>query len=633
MSPTAIPSNAPDSQGDDTSFAALFGRLTDRIEGGFASLMLVVMVVLLSSEMVARVLGTGVPGSVPIVQHLTLWVGFLGAALAAKEDKLLALATPTFLPEGRWRRLSKVFALTVGAGVTALLYRASWEFMQVEREFGDEVALGIPVWVALLVLPVTFGIIALRLVWQAGVGEGRQRWLGRVVAAGGLLVGAWIGRLAVLSEEDPDLVVIGSIWPGLLLLAVAMLLGTPIYAVLGGAAVLLFVHDFVPISAVPVETYRLAVSPTLPAIPMFTLTGFLLAEGKSSERLVAVFRAFFGWIPGGTAVVAAVVCAFFTIFTGGSGVTILALGGLLFQALQSEGYRENFSLGLLTASGSLGLLLPPALPLILYGIVAGVPITDLFLGGLVPGILLVALVAAWGMREGIRSGAARTSFALAAAGRAMWLAKWELLLPVFLLVAIFSSYATVVEASALGALYALVIQCFVNRDLSLTRDLPGVLRQCVVLVGGVLIILSVAMGLTSYLVDAQVPAQLLELVQSHIESPLVFLLMLNIFLLLVGCLMDIFSATVVVVPLIVPLGAAFGIDPIHLGIIFIANLELGYLTPPVGLNLFLASYRFERPLLAVYRSAVPMLIILGIGVLLITYVPFLTTGIFQLLGR
>jgi tripartite ATP-independent transporter DctM subunit len=424
-----------------------------------------------------------------------------------------------------------------------------------------------------------------------------------------------------------------SAWPGLLLLVLAMLAGAPLFAILGGAAVLLFLIDAVPIAAVPVETYRLAVSPTLPAIPLFTLTGFLLAEGKSSQRLIEVFRAFCGWVPGGTAVVTAVVCAFFTIFTGGSGVTILALGALLFQALQADGYRERFSLGLLTASGSLGLLLPPALPLILYGIVAQVPIPDLFLGGLLPGLLLVGLVAGWGLREGVKSGVGRTAFRWSAARRSLWDAKWELALPAFLLVAIFSGLTTVVEASALGALYALVIQCFIHRDLSLTRDLPRVLRQCVVLIGGVLIILCVAMGLTSYLVDAQIPSQLLDWVQSQVSSKLVFLLMLNVFLLLVGCLMDIFSATVVVVPLIVPLGAAFGIDPIHLGIIFIANLELGYLTPPVGLNLFLASYRFERPLLSIYRAAIPMLIILAVGVLLITYVPFLTTGIFGLLGR
>ena len=606
-----------------------FTRGFDRVEGWFTSLVLVAMVLLLSAEMIGRGLfGVGVPGSLPLVQHLTLWLAFLGAALAATEGKLLALATPTFLPAGRWRQSAGIIASAIAVLVTVLLARAAWAFTSLEREFGDEVALGIPVWVALLAMPWAFALITLRIGWLAGAGEGMEgkiRWIGWGAALVGLVVGLWLGA-------HPEVLEFKSVWPGLVLLALGMLLGTPIYAVLGGAAVLLFLSEAVPMEAVPVETYRLVVSPTLAAIPMFTLTGFLLAEGKSSERLVAVFRTLFGWIPGGTAVVAAVVCAFFTVFTGGSGVTILALGGLLFQALQREKYRETFSIGLLTASGSLGLLLPPALPLILYGIVAQVPITDLFLGGLVPGILLVSLVAAWGMREGMRGGAVRTAFRLGEAGRAMWAAKWELLLPVFLLVAIFSGLTTVVEASALGALYALVVQVLINRDLR-WRELPKVLRDCSVLVGGVLIILSVAMGLTSYLVDAQVPAQLLDWVQQRVDSPLVFLLMLNIFLLLVGCLMDIFSATVVVVPLIVPLGAAFGIDPIHLGIIFIANLELGYLTPPVGLNLFLASYRFERPLLTVYRSAVPMLIILGIGVLLITYVPFLTTGIFQLLGR
>ncbi|MEM6794469.1 MAG: TRAP transporter large permease subunit, partial [Acidobacteriota bacterium] len=287
---------------------------------------------------------------------------------------------------------------------------------------------------------------------------------------------------------------------------------------------------------------------------------------------------------------------------------------------------ESFSLGLLTASGSLGLLLPPALPLILYGIVAEVPITDLFLGGLLPGLLLVTLVAGWGVREGLVTGAGRTPFDAAVAFRALWAAKWELLLPVLLVTSILRGWATPVESAALAAAYALVLQCAVHRDLHPLRDLPGVLRKCVVLIGGVLIILCVAMGLTSYLVDAQVPAELLSWVQEHVDSPIVFLLALNVFLLLVGCLMDIFSATVVVVPLIVPLGEAFGIHPIHLGIIFIANLELGYLTPPVGLNLFLASYRFEKPLLAVYRAAIPMLLILALGVLLITYVPFLTTA-------
>ncbi|MEM7583832.1 MAG: TRAP transporter large permease subunit [Acidobacteriota bacterium] len=603
------------------SFLETWSRRFDRTEGIFASLALVAIMVLLPAEMVARFFDTAVPGALPIVQHLTLWLGFLGAALAASEGKLLALATGTFLPEGRWRDGAQIFAATVAAGITALLGRAGYEFLLTEREFGDEVALGLPVWVTLIVLPVAFALIAARLVWRAS-----PSWRGRALPAFGVAFGLWLG-------QNPEVLEFRPVWPGLTIIVLAMLLGAPIFAVLGGAATLLFMSEAVPIGAVPVETYRLAVSPTLPAIPLFTLTGFLLAEGRSSERLIGVFRAFFGWIPGGTAIVTAVVCAFFTIFTGGSGVTILALGGLLFQALQADRYRERFSLGLLTASGSLGLLLPPALPLILYGIVASVPIPDLFLGGIVPGLLLVALIAGWGLREGLISGARRSELDSRAALSALWVAKWELMLPVFLIVVILGGFATVVEAAALSAVYALVVQRFVHRDLTFKDDFPRVLRECVVLVGGVLIILSVAMGLTNYLVDAQVPDQLVEWAQTHIQSPLVFLLALNFFLLLVGCLMDIFSAIVVVVPLIVPLGVAFGIDPIHLGIIFVANLELGYLTPPVGLNLFLASYRFERPLLEIYRAAVPMLIILGIGVLLITYVPWLTTGIFSLLGR
>ena len=614
----------------------------DRLEGWVGSALLLGMVLLLLAEMVLRTgPGIGVPGALSLVQHLTLWLAFVGAALAAGEGRLLALATGQLLPAGPWRFRARVFAATVAAFVGTLLARSSLEFLITEKEFGDTVAYGIPVWVALLVMPISLTLITLRLVWRAGRGDGEfesaesagsrmqesggtshSLGLGRLVAAGGAVAGLWLGH-------HPELLEMGPIWPVLALLALAMAAGAPIFAVLGGAAVLLFMIDAVPIAAVPVETYRLAVSPTLPAIPLFTLAGFLLAEGKAADRLVGVFRGLFGWIPGGTAVAATVVCAFFTVFTGGSGVTILALGGLLFQTLSKDGYRERFSLGLLTASGSLGLLLPPALPLILYGIVAEVPIRDLFLGGMLPGILLVALMAAWGAREGWVTGAGRTPFDARQAVRALWRAKWELVLPFLLVVSILGGLATPVEASALAVAYALFVQCVIHRDVHPLRDLPDVLRRCVVLVGGVLIILCVAMGFTSYLVDAQVPSRLLELVRAEIHSPLVFLLVLNVFLLLVGCLMDIFSATVVVVPLIVPLGMAFGIDPVHLGIIFIANLELGYLTPPVGLNLFLASYRFEKPLVEVYRAAIPMLVILGVGVLLITYLPWLTTVFLQ----
>ena len=596
-------------------------RVLHRLEDGVSIVLLGAMVLLPLAEIVVRQLGTGIPGALPFEQHLTLWVAFLGAALAAREGRLLALATGNFLPEGRFRTVAAVFTGGISAMVATLLGRASLDLVQIEREGGIEMAAGVPVWVGQAVMPVGFAILALRLVWKSS-----DLWTGRAIAGFGIVLGLWIGANADSFADR-------AVTPWLVLILASTLLGGPIFAALGGAAVFLFLSDFVPLAAIPAESYRLAVSPTLAAIPLFTLTGFLLAEGGASERLLRVFRALFGWVPGSTPVVCAVVCAFFTVFTGGSGVTILALGGVLFAALSADGYRERFSLGLLTSSGSLGLLLPPALPLILYGIVAEVPIEDLFIGGLVPGLLLVALIAAWGVREGLRGGARRFAFSEAELGRALWAGKWELFLPVVVLGAFFSGYATLVETAALAALYAFVVQCLVHRDVKLGRPLMVVFRQCAVLVGGVLIILVAAMGLTSWLVDAQAAQALVELVQNNIESKIVFLLALNVFLLLVGCLMDIFSATVVVVPLIIPLGLAFGVDPIHLGIIFVANLELGYLTPPVGLNLFLASYRFERPLLAVYRAAVPALVILGVGVLLITYVPGLTLGLLDLLGR
>ncbi|MCP4203029.1 MAG: TRAP transporter large permease subunit [bacterium] len=568
-----------------------------------------------------KLIGVGIPGSSIFVRHLTLWVAFLGAALAAREGKLLALATGELFKRSRIVGPAKSVANAIAAGATVLLARASFDLMILEREAATELPLSVPVWVALSVLPISFVLIAARLVWASA-----STWKGRLPAILGVTAGLVLGQFPQLLEGR-------AAWPWLVLIVVGTLAGGPIFAALGGAAVLLFLVEGVPAAAVPAETYRLAVSPTLPAIPLFTLAGFLVAQGDASKRLLRVFRAFFGWLPGGTAVVVACLCAFFTVFTGGSGVTILALGGLLFAAMQSDGYRENFSLGLLTASGSLGLLFAPALPLILYGIVAEVPIRDLFIGGLVPGVLMLVLVAGWGVWEGLRRGGPRQRLEGREIGAALWNAKWEIAIPFLVLGAIFGGLATLVEVSAMTAFYAFAVQCFVHRDLSVRKDLFRVTSECIVLLGGVLIILGVAMGLTNYFVDAQVPDQMLAWAKESIASPLLFLLALNIFLLIVGCLMDIFSAIVVVVPLIVPMGLAFGIDPIHLGIIFVANLELGYLTPPVGLNLFLASYRFERPLLKIWRAAIPMLVILGIGVLLITYMPSLSLGLLDWIGR
>jgi tripartite ATP-independent transporter DctM subunit len=416
-------------------------------------------------------------------------------------------------------------------------------------------------------------------------------------------------------------------------LVVGAALGAPIFAILGGAAALLFLSQGTTPAVILVETYQLAVNPTLPSIPLFTFAGFLLAEGHASSRLLRVFRALVGWMPGGTALVCTLLSAFFTTFTGGSGVTILALGGLLLPALLQDGYHERFSLGLLTASGSLGLLLPPALPVILYAIVAQTPIEDMFLGGMLPGLLLVGVVAVRAFHEGLTIQTRRFPFDARELAAAAWAGKWEVGLPIVVLVAIFGGFATLVEAAALAAGYALTTQTIVHRDIPSLANFRRVLVDCLTTIGGVLVILGVAVGFTNYLVDANVPSRLLEWTQQYVTSPVVFLLGLNGFLLIVGCLMDIYSAIFVVVPLIVPIGAAFHIHPVHLGIIFIANLELGYLTPPVGLNLFLAAYRFKRPMLEVTHAALPMLVILGIGVLLITYVPWLTTFPLQLLGK
>ena len=622
-------------------------RAAAAFEDGIASLALLVMVILPLLEIIyRRAFGRGIPASGPIVQHLTLWVGFLGAAIAARDGKLLALATGTFIPHGVWRRAADVLASAFGACAALILAWGGYQMVSFEREAGTNIGGGIQSWVAQLVLPIAFALIAARIVWKVGslsevsavdasTGQAitvgakaladRHRWIDRGFASLGLVAG-------VLFLRVPSILETHALWPAFVIVVAAAMVGTPLFAILGGTAALLFMHDGVTPATILIETYTLSVSPTLPAIPLFTLAGFLLAEGKASERLLRVFRAFFGWIPGGTAVVCAVLCSFFTVFTGGSGVTILALGGVLYPALIKDGYREKFSLGLMTASGSLGLLLPPSLPLILYAVVAQIPFQDVFIGGILPGILLTAMVSAWGVREGIVSGAGRYPFRASEALASAWAAKWELAMPALVLAAMFSGLATAVEASALTALYALVVQAFIHRDLSL-RALLRAFAECVTVIGGVLIILGVAMGLTNYLVGVQLPAKLLEWASTHIGSRLMFLLVLNLFLLAVGWLMEIYAAIVVVVPLIVPLGAAFGIHPVHLGIIFIANLELGFLTPLVGLNIFLASYRFKRPVLEVCAAALPMMAILGIGVLVITYVPWLTTGLLTLLGR
>jgi tripartite ATP-independent transporter DctM subunit len=583
-----------------------------RIENALSIAVLAAMSLLPIIEIVGRVtVGHGIPGSIPLVQNLTMWVAILGAALAARADRLLALTTRAFLPE-KARGPISVFTSAVGAAVTASLCAASVDLVRIERGSGDTVAWGIPVWVALTVLPLGFAVITGRILWHSS-----GSWLGRAVASLGLLVPVAFGLVGSIAET-------GFLWPCLMVVLAATALGMPIFTAIGGAALLLFLDDGTPVNTVPGETYRLTSSPLLPAIPLFAIGGYILAEGGASQRLMRLFTALVGSMPGGLAIVTALVLAVFTPLTGASGVTIVSMGGLLLPVLTQAGYAERSSIGLVTVAGSIGLLLPPSLPVFIYGYYANQPFDQLFLGGLVPGLLLIVVVAGWGAWQGWQSGAQRTPFDRREAMAAIWQSKWDLLLPVVVLGGIFGGFATLVEAAALTVLYALVIECFVYRSLSVTQGLPKAFVECATLLGGFMIILAVALGFTSFLILTEVPTLALEWVQAHIESKLLFLLALNGLLLVVGALMDIYSALIVIVPLIVPMAEAYGVNPIHLGVIFLANLELGYLTPPMGANLFLSSYRFNKPLTEVFRSVLPYLAILLVTVLLITYVPAMT---------
>jgi len=583
-------------------------------ENGCTIAALLVMALLPSLELLLRTFfNAGIPGSSAYVQNLTLWVGFLGAMIASSERHHLNLSMGMVLKNPRLKGLVNVLTTVVSAAVTSGLFWASLQLVRAEMDSPVKLAGWLPIWVVELVLPISLGMITLRFVAQA------EGWTERALACIGIPAAIGIGFLLVPYAQP-------LLWFGIGVLVVSALFGAPIFIVLGGTALMLFFADGVPIASIPVETYRIVVSPSIPAIPLFTLTGFIVAEGRASQRLVRLFRALFGWMPGGLAIVTTLVCAFFTTFTGASGVTILALGGLLLPVLLRDGYHERFSVGLLTAGGSLGLLFPPSLPVILYGVVAHVPIPDIFKAGVIPGTIMVASVCIFGVREGLRSKTNRPSFNLKEAFSAFIEAKWEILIPVLALVVIFGGLCTLIEAAAITAVYALFIETCIHRELHITRDLPHILLRCSALIGGVFIILGLAMGLTNYMIDAEVPMKAANLVQAHIQSRMLFLLFLNFFLLIVGCLMDIFSAIVVVVPLILPISQLFDIHPLHLGMIFLANLELGYLTPPVGMNLFLASYRFDKPLIQIYRHAIPFFLVLLGVVLFITYIPTLTIG-------
>jgi tripartite ATP-independent transporter DctM subunit len=612
-------------------------RAAHAFEDSLAFLTIALLAVFLLVEIAARkIFNTGVRDSSVYVEHLVLAATFLAGAITAREKKHLALATGMFLPEAV-KTLAAALTAVLASGLTLAFGLSALSFAWNAFPAADRVGF---VSKRLVVLVMAAGFLMMSARFITGLERKKARRLAAGIA--GAVLGIFLGfeplaqlltrggtvampALAAVEEAlKPALAAAAG--PLIFVLIGAAFLGLPIFTVLGGIGYLLFAKGGLPLEIVPNQAYTVLTGNAIPAIPLFAAVGFFLSESRAGERIVRFFQAVFGWFPGGLTVMAVLVCAFFTTFTGASGVTILALGGLLAVILEKAGYPKRFTVGLLTASGSIGLLFPPSLPVIIYGVISQTSIKDMFVGGLVPGIFLVVSVMAIGIVYSWKRGMPRQPLKAREAWASFADSFWELLLPLLVFGLYFGGIASLQESAAAALLYVWVVETFIKKDLRV-RDLPRVFLRAVPIIGGVLVILALANGLSYYVIDAQIPQKLSEWVAATVSSKYVFLLLLNVALLVVGCLMDIYSAILVVVPLIIPLGNLFGIHPVHLGIIFLANLELGYLTPPVGLNLYLACYRFDEPIHRVYRDVLAFLILGLIAVLLITYVPFLTTAL------
>ena len=557
-----------------------------------------------------------IPASQEIVQHMTLWIAFIGAVIATRSNKLLAVVREPVFKQSSEFNIGHFLVHAVSSGVVFVLGVSYIKMIQIGIEYPAFVAPFIPVWFAQSIIP-----IGLFLIWYHMIMTSSDRLNYRLSLVFYSLLFVTILQYWQFPFSNDIILTIKVL--GIIALVA---FGLPIFIVLAALSILFFLSEptewatnFDLISTISDSAYRIVVSPTLAAIPIFTLAGYILAESNISKRLLDFFKQSLGWLPGSTVLIVVLLCAFFTALTGGSGVTILALGAILYPILVEDGYSEVFSLGLITASGSLGLLFPPSLPAIIYSVTAGINPIDLFKQGFLPGLFLLLVVVFYGFyhkpakQESIK-------FNFKKSIKALSIAKWEIAIPILIVFGLFSGFATLVECAALLVVYVLFIELYIYKDIT-KEDVPRIIIDCATLVGGVLIILGFAMGFTGYLVDAQVPLKILQFVKSSIDSPIIFLLALNILLLVAGCIMDIFSAIIVIVPLVAPLAIYFGIDPIHLGVIFIANLELGYITPPVGMNLFLASYRFDKDMPTIYAATMPYFFIRLLGVLIITYIP------------
>lgn len=613
-----------------------------KFENIAAFLIIFLLALIPTLEVIARkFFHTGIPGSTVYTHSLVLIITFIGGMITSREGKHLSLSLDLKIKEPAKTGIEIANAV-IASMITTAFSISSLSFAL--NGFDPAQKIGFfPAWIVAMVMFLGFAVMAIRFINRVPT---RGKW--KLIAWMGIPLGCFlaldpiINILFFLFDKVPGFFTslqefyhsINALiaYPIIILLIVSAIFGARIFIILGGIAYMLFARTAQPLEVIPNEAYSMLMSHMLPAIPLFTVTGFILSESKAGERLVRLFKSLFSWFPGGLAIMAILVCAFFTTFTGASGVTILALGALLSYVLIKGKYKRKFGIGLLTASGSIGLLFPPSLPIIIYGVTAQISIKDMFLGGIIPGFVMVLALIIFGIIYALKNKVDRIPFKFRETLSAVRESIWEILLPVIVILGYFGGLTTLVESGAVAVIYALITEIFIHRDLKI-KDLPQVMLKCIPIIGGVLVILALANGLKYFIVDAEIPTQLTAWVEAHISSKYLFLLLLNIALLITGCFIDIFSAIMLVVPLIIPLGNLFDIHPVHLGIIFLANMELGYLTPPVGLNLFLASYRFNEPMVKIYRDVLPFFFIQLVSVLLITYIPFLSTGLLTLLGK
>ena len=615
----------------------IFRKTEDRA----SELILLALALIPCVQMVIRsVFSADIPGYDLFIRHLTLWTALIAGMICTRENQHICLGFEENLKKGRFKNFIEASVNITGSAVSIATAAAAVSFSIIGFDSDQKIGfLSLNIISAIIAL--SFAVTGIRFITADKKADRKQLISGILI--GLLLALPTIINLMYLTPvlppiwledfltgyyiffESADLFIV-------LFLVVLTVFGLPMFILLGGAAYILFAGTWSVPEVIPNEIYNLLTGSAIPAIPLFTFTGFILSEGKSGERLVDFFRAFIGKLPGGLSIMAVIVCAFFTTFTGASGVTILALGGLLsYIMMNSNEYSEKFTKGFITSAGSIGLLFPPSLPIIMYSIQAKISIMDMFLGGIIPGVVLIAALSVMGVlhsRSARKAGrhAETPDGSTISKKDALRRASGDLALPVIILVLYFGGITTLVETGAVAVVYSILIEVVIYKKLKFS-DLSRIIRKAVPVIGGVLMIIAMAKGLSYFIVDAEIPMLLTDFFSAHVASPLVFLLLLNVVLLITGCLMDIFSAIMVVAPLIIPLGDMYGIHPVQLGIIFLANLQLGYLTPPVGLNLFLASYAFETPLAKIYRGVIPFFIVLLLMVLLITYVPAISLSL------